>query len=476
MLLLSNLKLVIYLFGALVFSSMSWLYFDAMAVRPQKSVLLRALGAMILGIAYLGGAVLVEGTTITWLSGLGEVIDLFKILGYLILIMGVWSEPLSKRPNSEAVVAKGFLPVWLVGTFTYLLPVLPALVGLGYLRRASVGLERHLKGMAFGMYTLSIAEILDLRRLYVESSDVRIYDVVREFGPLWIVQLLVLLAGFWMISRWVFGYLLKRFETQITLFMGMLVMSVFAVATTVFTYVMSSQLEQGALRETNSALVMIKNNWAREGDELSKVGQGFVGVDSSDKEQLAKMIGEAKYQVKVLDTDFRDVVSGEKIENLNINMVGKIGYQVSGIGSARKVLLQSVIAREGGFVLTETEMGSAQLEKSAQDTGMALRIYHDETVVGASAVPGYPDIPSPLGLIRQGGDRLGGINYTMTREDLTTGEGVKVAELETAMPISELWKSVGTALAYTYMAGVLILILMELPAIGIAKYLTRQLQ
>jgi hypothetical protein len=456
----------VYLFGALVFAAMSWLYFDALAVRPQWSVLLRGLGAVILALSYLVGAVVVEGIAGGWISQIGEWVSYGKILGYVVLGLGVWGEPLSERPTAGTEPARTVL----AGTIgTWILPVLPAAVGLGYWRRASVGLERHLGGMAYGMYVLSLSEILDLRRLFTSSSDIRIYEMVRDFGSVWVVQLLVLATGLVMISRWVFSYLLRRFETQITLFMGMLVMSVFALATMVFTYVMASRLQLGAQREVASGASMTLNNWGREGDGLTGRARELVGVGVEDKEVLAKTLQSGE---RVLDSDGRDVLTGEKVEGL----IEGVGYELRGQGSARQVVMVARQKRSEGWVEVAQEITGAQLSKSAQELSMAIRIYDQKTVIGSSSVLGYPEIASPLGLTEVHPGRLGGVAYTQALLPLKTSEGVTVAQVAAAIPLSTLWSSVGQALFWTYLAGVMVLIIMELPAVLMARYLTRQLR
>jgi hypothetical protein len=447
------------LFGALVFAAMGWLYLDAMAVRPQKTVLMRGLGAVILALSYLAGAVVVEGIAGGWIGQIGEWVMWGNVLGYIVLGVGVWGEPLSKRPGVALIFGQ---------INTWILPILPGAVGLGYWRRASVGLERHLGGMAYGMYVLSLAEILDLRRLFTSSSDIRIYELTRDFGSLWIIQLGCLLLGLLMISRWVFSYLLRRFETQITLFMGMLVMSVFALATMVFTYVMASRLELGAEREVASGASMTLNNWGRESDGLTERGRELVLVGVEDKEVLAKTLQSGE---RILDSEGRDVLTGEKVEGL----VEGVGYELRGQGSARQVVMVARQKRSEGFVEVAQEITGAQLAKSAQELSMAIRIYDQKTVIGSSSVPGYPEIASPLGLTELREGRIGGVSYTQAQLPLKTSEGVAVAQVVAAIPLATLWASVGQALFWTYLAGVLVLIIMELPAVLMARYLTRQL-
>ncbi len=461
LLLLSNFRLVVYLFGALVFAAMGWLYLDAIAVRAHKNMWARGIGALLVSLSYLLGAILVTGIDWGWVQWLEESTAWLRVVGYLVLGMGVWAEPLSERPQAANALVAGQLPTWI-------LPIVPAWVGLGYWRRASVGLERHLWGTAMGMFVLSIAEILDLRKLFVNNTDIRIYELFREFGLVWIVQLIVLLIGFWMISRWIFSYLLKRFETQITLFMGMLVMCVFALATSVFTYVMGERMRIASEGVVAGGAKMTQNNWARSGDELLKRANELKLVQISDKELLAK---ELRSGEQILDLEQRDVFSGVKDEKL----IEGLGYRLVGEGSGRRVEQVMALKREGGWVLVGRAINEEVLEKSAQELSLVVRIYDQATVIATSSVPGYPEIASPLGLQKKTNNRLGGVGYSAVQEKLKNAEGVVVADLEVSEPLAKLWDSVGQALFWTYLTGVIVLLVMEIPAMVMARYLTRQL-
>lgn len=472
LLLLSNLRLVVYLFGGLVFAAMSWLYFDALFVRPQRSVALRAIGAMLLSISYLAGAVMVEGTGLAWVATLGQIVHWIRIAGYIVLAFGVWGEPLSERPRVLAVT--GSIATWA-------LPILPAFVGLGYLRRASVGLERHLLGMAYGMYILTFAEILDLRRLFVQTVDIRVYEYTRDFGAIWIGQVLLLLIGLIMISRWVFSYLLRRFETQITLFMGMLVMSVFAMATLSFTYVMVNRLELGAKSVVVSGGKMIQANWIRSGDELLELSRKYASDIETPQEELTKKIEGEVNKVVVVNKEGRDVITGELWGEYPAFKVAQnkgeaLGYQIIGVGSGQKLVLMAVKKDSLGGAISIKEMGGEMLEQSSKETEMAVRIVGNQVVLASSSVPNHPELASVVGLTRNKAGKLGGVEYVEAEVGLVNAEGVNVATLVTATPASNLWAEVSWAIMITYLVGVAILILMEVPAIMMSRYLTRQLK
>lgn len=462
LLILANLKLGIYLLGVLIFGSLAWLYFDALGVRNQRDIWLRAVGAILIAISYLVGAVMVDGVELGWTLWFEQIMILLRLVGYILLGLGVWSEAMPARPKLMALWG-GHWSIWL-------LPILPGWVGLGYLRRASLGLERHLTKMAYGMYILAFAEILDLRRTMVGVNDIRIYEWVRDFGFLWIGQLVILFVGLMMVSWWVFGYLLRRFETQLSLFVSMLIIAGFVTTTSVYSYVMAVQLRLGVAAQVDAGGRMLQNNWVRLGDQLLREAESYRLIETKDKEALRNNLAKSEYDVLITDSEGRDLITGEKNE---VRVEG-VGYETYGSGSSTEIVLGAKIKREDGYVIVERKLADL-LEDSALELAMGVRIYQDDVVIAASTIPKYPRIQSVLGLRRVDKARLGGVEYINTQISLKNGEGSEVAELETATPIMTVWSLLSSGLIMMYGLGIVILILMQLPILLVVRYLARQL-
>lgn len=463
LLILANLKLGIYLFAGVIFGSLAWLYFDALQVRKQKNIWLRAIGALLVAISYLIGAVVVENVGWSWVKTLAEVMHLIRITGYLILGIGVWSESLSERPKVGITIVSSYWSNWL-------LPILPGWVGLGYWRRASLGLERHLTNMAYGMYVLSLAEILDLRRIMVGVGDVRIYELVRDFGPIWILQLVVMAIGLGMVSRWVFGYLLRRFETQLSLFVCMLMIFGYVVTTSLYSYIMATQLRESVLRQVESGMTILKSGLTRLGDQVRQEAEGYVNVDVSDKEVVAKQVDQSSDKVMILDEESRDILTGEKLENRKDG----VGYVSRGVGSSKRVLLSAKIKREGGYIVVEQNIAPS-LDKYASEIEMAIRVFDEEKVVIDTGVPGYPRIESVLGIKKVSQVRLAGVSYIVAKDELKDAEGALVGQVELAVPEMVVWSQLSSGLMMMYGLGVVVLLLLEIPVLLIVRYLVRQL-
>ena len=80
-----------------------------------------------------------------------------------------------------------------------LLPVSALTIAGLYWRRATTGLERHLKPVAISFLFLSLYEILSLSSLWRGTTNPTVAKLVDSFGPIWIAEQIVLLIG--VISR-----------------------------------------------------------------------------------------------------------------------------------------------------------------------------------------------------------------------------------------------------------------------------------
>src|SRR3990172_7994230 len=119
--------------------------------------------------------------------------------------------------------------------YQVLFPILGGIVAWLYLRRATVGLERHLKVVTVSFFVLSLSELLSLSSLFVKSTNVGVYQLVAPFGWLWITEHLVMLFGVGMLGKWVWNYLTQRLQPQLFMIFTSMILGIFLLTTTVFT-------------------------------------------------------------------------------------------------------------------------------------------------------------------------------------------------------------------------------------------------
>jgi hypothetical protein len=152
---LQNLHFALSLFAALVFFAAAWLYFDAWTVKKDKKDSLKILGLFYLCLSFVISATHIESTILK-----NSVVDqnlvaiisfALRVLGYSTLAIGLYIDPLQKRPGEEdnKKVEMPVLAGFGIGSvLSVITPVLAAVCGLLFLKRATYGLERHLRPVA----------------------------------------------------------------------------------------------------------------------------------------------------------------------------------------------------------------------------------------------------------------------------------------------------------------------------------------
>lgn len=218
---LENLHFAINLVAALIFFAVFWLYFDAWLGRKRTKDTVRVIGFFLLSISFIVTASHLESTIlpVPLLPHRVYELALFgtRFFGYLLIITSLVMDPLMKKPRkvsmNVAIPVLTGASVFTLLPFTY--PILASLTGFLYLRRSTIGLEDHLKKLAFTFFVLAISEFISLGYLLQTTDNSAIYSFVAPLGPLWIIQNLILILSYSMLFKWVLGYLLKRFQTQL---------------------------------------------------------------------------------------------------------------------------------------------------------------------------------------------------------------------------------------------------------------------
>lgn len=270
--LLENMHFAISLFAALVFFAVFWLYFDAWLETKEHKELFKIAGFVLLSFSFLVNATYIEQSVLTnsffnnslilGLSGLA------KFAGYILLVAGLVLDPIQPKPvydkqaadNADkqtvtneqklpSATAAGAFGVGAVSGFIWVLsfPLLSLLAFLLYLRRATIGLEKHLRPLTFGFFFIFLYEVFSLNRLFENTGSISVYNLVEPFGPLWIIAHLFLLIGVSIIAKWVFNYLLKRLQTEIFMIFNISVLIIFLITTVSFTGFLLNNLKDSAL-------------------------------------------------------------------------------------------------------------------------------------------------------------------------------------------------------------------------------------
>jgi len=268
-----DLHFAISLFAALVFFAVFWLYFDAWTNKKQRQDIYKWLGALLISISFLIHSTLIEQSVLgkSIFGNTAQIAaNIIRLLGYLGMILGQLTEPLQKEPD-----VKGLTEDYVKGDKTkpasqpkamavvagvtksfgvvFILPFAALSVGLLYLRRATKGMERHLRLVAIAFFLLAISEALSLASLARNTDNPGRYNLVKAFGPAWTAEHIFLLAGVLVLGAWVWSYLTERFISQLFLiFIGM-ILAIYLLTTITFTFLLIRRVEDSSLNNLQTA-------------------------------------------------------------------------------------------------------------------------------------------------------------------------------------------------------------------------------
>ncbi|HSX29236.1 MAG TPA: cache domain-containing protein [Candidatus Saccharimonadales bacterium] len=260
--------------AALVFFAVFWLYFDAWTNKKQAKDLAKWSGFLLVALSFVVHATMIEDSALAThvLGTASAVIELtLKIAGYGAIIYGLVIDPLLPIPVSQSIEdelleekykavplkkTSKAKAVVLAGPFKMIqiLPPFGALaIAILYWRRATTGLERHLKpvGIAFGL--LFASEFAGLAPLLRSSTNPNVAHLVASFGPLWITEHVFLLAGTIVLGRWVWRYLTERFLSQLFILFTASTLAIFLLTTLSFTYLLMRNIQSETLGNLDTA-------------------------------------------------------------------------------------------------------------------------------------------------------------------------------------------------------------------------------
>lgn len=275
-----NIHFAISLFAALVFFAVFWLHFDAWTAKKQLREAVNWLGFLLLALSFVVSATIIEQSVLgsSIFGDASENIALvLRILGYIAVIVGQLIDPLQLKPklagldesdytkgvdsaeSSDQVASPTTKAPAVVG-FTgvsgllHILPPLGALtIASLYWRRATTGLEKHLRPVAVAFLLLFAFELTSLRQLWEASSNPLIAKFVAPFASVWIIEHILLLLAVTVLGRWVWRYLTRRFMSQLFIIFTSLTLAIFLLTTVSFTYLLTNNVQKASLDNLNTA-------------------------------------------------------------------------------------------------------------------------------------------------------------------------------------------------------------------------------
>lgn len=539
---LENIHFAINLFAALVMFAIMWLYVDAWQSKKNLNEGLRVLGFGLLAVSFLIQSVFVESSLLS--NGLISPQDnwwlviISRIGGYLVLLINLLLDPIqdrphyqiseigsqrsdprspkSKHPNLIAVAGLGFgTPAWVL-----LFPVLAAIVGFLYLRKATEGLENHLKPVALGFFVLSLAEMLALQSLFQSTPNVELYKIVAPFGPLWILQQLTLLAAILILGKWVFGYLLKRLQTQLFMIFNLAVLVIFLVTSVGFTFLLLHNFQNDSLKQLETDVRVLNLSFDSKKEEtisnaqiLAQNPQLQAAIESNSRKELQilaqSFLLTKKVTSVVITSETGQVLArGEDPEKVGASLSDDplikrslVGETVAAPASIEGILSPEIYIRAAapiqssgatkGVVMVSYTIDNAFVDGIKQTTGLEASVYGDNllsatTLVSEDGTTRLNGIKEEDPLIKEqvlekGGAYSGSVTISslpyfaaiLPLKDLDNNPNgmLLVARLQ-----SSILTAAAASIQLTFIITALLLVLSIIPAYFISKFISGQIK
>jgi methyl-accepting chemotaxis protein len=387
-----------------------------------------------------------------------------------------------------------------------------------YLRRATVGLENHLKPLTFGFFFIFLYELFSLSKIFENTTTISIYNIVRPFGSLWILAHLFLLIGVAIIAKWVFQYLLKRLQTEIFMIFNISILVIFLITTVSFTGLLLVNLKDNALShlvtDANVVQYAISSKQSETLSDAEVVSQNMqlqTAISTNDKatlKTLSTSILLAKKQsfLIIVASSGAVLMRGEDNE--------KIGDSLSNdplfIRAIRGEKASSVTTKDGpiapvvsirssvpitntgqtiGVVIVGSDIDNAFVDGLKATTKLDVSVYADNVLSattfiatdGKSRYIGVKEEDKNVSktVLIDGKNYSGDLNilnvpYFAAFTPLKDVDGNPVGMLFAGEQQVSIIQAASSSIEYTFILAVLFLLISILPSFLISKFITNQ--
>lgn len=393
------------------------------------------------------------------------------------------------------------------------LPVICGILAFLYWRRASIGLEDHLKHVAMGFFVLAVFELFGLAGLFRETSNVRLFKLVEPFGLINILQYLILCAAILILAKWTWYYLLKRLQTQLFMLAMTGAVGLSLLITGLFVTLLLRSIESESLVKLGSNAKVIESllgeKRARLGSETKLFAQDplvIQAIESSERKGLGTKVAAVMSQTDVsslviLDKQAKIVLKGENEEERGVSwsddkyvIRALSGESVSGIISRPGVMAPEISIRvavpvAGGVVSSSQVLDNAFVDGLKSRTGLAVSIYGDRLLSATTEDIG--DNKTRLTGIKENNTevlekvwkkgellavatRLGDSDYLSAYIPLRDQNNEISGVMQVSEPQVQALQTAGQAVQLTFAVVILVMLLLSLPIYFVCQKLVAE--
>lgn len=542
-----NLHFAISLFAALVSFAVFWLYLDAWLAGGRKNhkEIYKWAGFFAVSLSFIVNATIIEQDNFghSVFGGISVVLaSALRLIGYALIIVGQLTDPLQERPKQKSLeeelgleaeqpqankpkssrrTANSIAVLSGVVKAVAFLPIGALAIAVLYWRRATSGLERHLKPVALAFALLFLFELTSLAELYRGTSNPQVYSLVRAFGPFWIISYLALLVAMVVLGRWVWKYLTERFFSQLFMIFTSAVLVVFLITTVSFTFLLLNNVQNDALDNLQTAgdvLGYALNSrqavTLASADEVAGNPQVIQAVEANNHASLDSLTSTiladkglsnldiTSAQAQVLERAENPDRWGDSISSDAQVRRALIGESDSAITSGDGVLaptlyIRSVVPIKGsdgsvvGTVSATIALNNTFVDGLKNATGLESAIYSGN-ICSATTLLAPDGVTHWVGLkeenktvlntvLRNGKTYKGSLNilnqqYLATYIPFRNVNNQVVGMLFIGEPETTILQTTAHSIELTFIVASILLVLAILPAYLISKYIARQLE
>lgn len=519
-----NLNFALNLFVSLVFFAIFWLYFDAaVGKKRDPKEFFKYLGFLLLAVSFLIRATTIEQSLFDKslfgdFSEIGSVI--IRLLGYLSIVYAQIIDPIQKEPTLEGLnLPKNRAALLVLPNIKFSLPLGSLLIALLYYRRATKGLEKHLKQIAFAFFFLSLADSLSLATLLRNSVNVNVSSFTSAFGPVWVVEQALLLIAAILFGKWVWGYLLKRLLNQLFMIFTTGVLLITLLVSISFTFLLISNIQSESLRSLEKAAKVLTYSLESKKAEVGSVAEIYSqnreiieAVVAKDHAKIAGLVGSSLENKKISSlviTSSSGVVLlradepdrwGDSISSDSVIKRTLQGAETSNLVTKESVLAPIVYIQASkplikdtkivGSVLVNLAISNNFLDNIKKSTGLDSAMYAGNvrsatTLLALNGKDRWVGVKEESEQVKkevlQKGRVFKGSLNVLNRPFLVVYQPLKnlnnevVAMAFTGEPQVSILRDSGKSIELIFLLSSLLLLLSVLPSYFISKYIARQL-
>jgi len=382
-----------------------------------------------------------------------------------------------------------------------------------------LGLERHLKRIAFGFYFLALSELFSLNSLFENTKNIFVFELVSPFKLFWFLAHFFLLLSVLFFLPWVFYYLFKRISTQLFIIFETVMVVIFLLVTVVFSSFLLKNIEEDKKDQLLSSAKVV--SFALEGKKKAIFSEAVVlsndevlkeAFRKKDKKELKKLatdylLAYKKNSVLLVSTNGQVLARGENPEQVG-ESISEDSLFKKALGGAEAVdlvektnLFVPVISlkvasliknneEKLGVILVEENLDNAFIDGLKKSTGFEASIFSEEKL--SSTTIRLPDDKNrAVGIILNEKPIVKKVltkkqavvstisflntSYLASFLPIINVEDQPIGILSVAQKETEVLRSAIFAIQKTFLSTVLLLFISVFPVYWIAKYLESQM-